>query len=421
MKKILALALALLIVASTAAMTACGNKNNDEPKDPDTEQPGTTDPSVVTFTTVEERTRANVTVEIRLDPSMDVDNVIGSLRVGEIVTRTGISADGTWSRIHMTPAGFDEGDYYVSSNCLEIYTGPEQPEQPENPEDPTDPENPDVTNPENPTTDPEDPENPENPEDPAEPGTSSLMNTEAYTWGTVYTNIRKEASLRSDKVAAIPPNTKVTCVAKEGDWIMVVYGEYDGYVLVDCLALHDPTDSNFSEYTEPKTMVVNTDFLNVRYYPFSQNVAGDIIGSEDAIYSCLGKGDAVTVTGLSADGQWARIRWMDGQSYYVYAKHLSSFTGGTTPSNPGTQTPAVTFTTFTAPTIMYPAGKNVRYYSEADELTAPAGVLSMSDTVKCIAASDDGIWFKVNLSETDTTPYYIKIKDLQSSGKPEPN
>lgn len=414
MKKILALALALLIVASTAAMTACGNKNNDEPKDPDTEQPGTPeDPAGVTFTTVEERTRANVTVEIRLDPSMDVDNVIGSLRVGEIVTRTGISADGTWSRIHMTPAGFDEGDYYVSSNCLEIYTGPEQPEQPENPENPTDPENPDVTDPENPTTDPEDPENPENPENPDEPGTSSLMNTEAYTWGTVYTNIRKEASLRSDKVAAIPPNTKVTCVAKEGDWIMVVYGEYDGYVLVDCLALHDPTDSNFSEYTEPKTMVVNTDFLNVRYYPFSQNVAGDIVGSKDAIYACLAKGDAVTVTGLSADGQWARIQWMDGQSYYVYAKHLSGFTGGTTPSTPGTQTPAVTFTV-DVNEIMYATSSNVRYYSEPDVRTAPVGALSKGDQVECIAMSSDGDWFKIKLSPDATTYYYVLQNGIQS-------
>jgi SH3-like domain-containing protein len=398
-------------------MTACGNKNNDEPKDPDTEQPGTTDPSVFTFTTVEERTRANVTVEIRLDPSMDVDNVIGSLRVGEIVTRTGISADGTWSRIHMTPAGFDEGDYYVSSNCLEIYTGPEQPEQPENPEDPTDPENPDVTDPENPTTDPEDPENPENPEDPAEPEVPSFTAVEAYTWANPYINLREQATSTSRVVTTLSFGSKVQCVAKQGAWIEVIYGEYSGFVHSSYLTLRDPNPSDFTAYTEPKSMVVNTEALYVRYYPFSEDINGEIISSEDSIFGFLSKGDAVTVTGASADNKWASIQRMDGQTYYVYAKYLSGFTGGTTtPSTPGTQTPAVTFTTI-VPTIMYPSSRNVRYYSEADVLTAPVGVLSMSDTVKCIAMSNDGIWFKVNLSETNTTPYYIMQKDLQSNGK----
>lgn len=417
MKKILALALALLIVASTAAMTACGNKNNDDPKDPDTQNP-VTDPSVVTFTSVEERTRATVTVEIRIDPAMDVDNVIGSLRVGEIVTRTGISTDGTWSRIHMSPAGFEEGDYYVASNCLEIYTGPEQPEDPENPDDPTNPENPDdPANPDDPTDpeQPEDPENPEDPDTPDEPETPSFTAVEAYTWANPFVNMRAQADPKAAVVTTLGFGTKVLCVAKSGSWIEVVYGEYSGFVKATYLTLVNPDASDFTVYAEPKTMVVNTEGLTVRYYPFSVDVNDDLITSEDSIFGYVSNGDEVTVTGASADGKWASIRWMDGRTFYVYAKYLSGFTGGTTPSNPGTQTPAVTFTTI-APAIMYPKTSNVRYYSEADVLTAAAGTLSMSDTVKCIAMSNDGVWFKVNLQDNDT-PYYIMQKDLQSNGK----
>ena len=422
MKKILALALALLIVASTAAMTACGNKNNDDPENPGTQDPAT-DPATVTFTAVEERTRATVTVEIRIDPAMDVDNVIGSLRVGEIVTRTGISADGTWSRIHMSPAGFEEGDYYVASKCLEIYTGPEQPEDPETPDDPTDPENPDdpddPANPDDPgdPENPEDPDDPADPEDPDEPETPSFTAVEAYTWGNPYVNMRVQpSSLNSAVVTTVGFGTKVQCVAKSGAWIEVIYGEYSGYIHSMYLTLRDPNASDFVSYAEPKSMVVNTEALSVRYYPFSEDINGDIIDSEDSIFGYLAKGDAVTVTGASSDNKWARIQWMDGQTYYVYAKYLSGFTGGTTPSNPGTQTPAVTFTAI-APAIMYPASSSVRYYSEADILTAPAGTLSMSDTVKCIAMSDDGVWFKVNLSDNDTTAYYILQENLQSNGK----
>ncbi|MBR0443637.1 MAG: SH3 domain-containing protein [Clostridia bacterium] len=425
MKKILSLALALLIVASTMAMTACGNKdkNPDDPKDPDTENPGTqqpADPAEITFTNVDERVKATVTVEIRLDPAMDVDNVIGNLRVGEIVTRTGVSTDGTWSRIRMTPAGFDEGEYYVSSNCLEVYTGPELPEDPTtDPEDPVvDPENPGTTDPEDPTTDPENPGT----TDPEDPATPSFTAVEAYTWANPFVRMRAQSNIGSDVITTVPFGTKVQCVDRIGSWIEVIYGQYSGFIDATYLTLRDPNAGDFTTYNEPKTMVVNTEALTVRYYPFSETITGELIDGNHveqlaSIFSYLKKGDAVTVTGISSDGKWARIQWADGQNYYVYAKNLSGFTGGTTtpstPSMPNTPSPTVTFEAV-APAIMYPTGSNVKYYSTPDTLTVAAGTLSRTDTVVLIAMSIDGEWLKINLSKEDTTPYYVVQAGLKS-------
>ena len=430
MKKILSFALALLILATTVSMTACGkDKNPDDPdtENPDLEQPGDKtpdtpedpppptppdepetpdEPEEIVFTTVDEKVQATVTVELRVAPSVDVDNVIGNLRVGEIATRTGISAD--WSRIRVDAEGFDD-EYYVSSNCLALYTGTTEPTDPDEP-GVTDPDEPGVTDPETPST----------PTDPTE--FVPVVGSE-----TVYV-VASGLNLRTSPTTTDAFNvagsaligTALQRTAKNNEWSRVTYNGGEYYVYSKYVVTKNITGSDFVVLTTPVTTTVTAaQSLHARTIPY---FAEDPDIDEDTSAGILLRGATVTVTAEAPDKSWVRVVMSDGSEAYVNANYLAAYGGassspeGTTPSTPSTPTVTMQFNTLTDPSAFKVKQTGVSAYLQPD-VTALDGAqtLSKDQTVTPTAVSVDGEWYKFYLSATSTTPYYVQVKYLVST------
>ena len=420
MKKLISLLLALLMLATAVSMVGCGkDKTPDDPdaENPDVEQPGDETPDEpdapaepedeIVFTTVDEKVKAIVTVELRVAPSVDIDNVIGNLRVGEIATRTGISAE--WSRIRVEAEGFDD-EYYVSTNCLELYTGTTEPDQSETPDEP---------------------EQPETPDEPETPATDADGFT-AVTPETVYV-ITNGLNLRTAPTTSDPLNiagsaligTALQRTATNGDWSRVTYmgGQY--YVYSKYVVTTDITGSNFITLTSPVvTTVTAAQSLHTRTVPYFADDP-DIDGDTSA--GVLLRGAAVTVVAEAPDKTWVRIRTTEGTECYVKASYLAAYGGATNSpagGNSGTSsgtttptTPAVTFTVLNTPVALYPKEGGVRVYVQPDILSNAVDTLTMSDKIFGVAVSTDGDWYKVQISATDTVFYYVQAAKMQTNGK----
>ncbi|MBO5898593.1 MAG: hypothetical protein J6R04_06245 [Clostridia bacterium] len=428
MKKILSFALALLILATTVSMAACGkDKTPDDPdtENPDVEQPSETpdtpaDPTTpdepvtpdepqtpeeeIVFTTVDEKVQATVTVELRVAPSVDVDNVIGNLRVGEIATRTGVSAD--WSRIRVDAEGFND-EYYVSSNCLALYTGTTEP---------TTPDEPGVTDPETPDT-PSTPETPSTPTDPNE--FVPVVGSETVYVVTSGLNLRTSPtttdSLNIAGSAMIGAALQRT--AKNNEWSRVNYNGKEYYVFSKYVVTKNITGSDFIVLTTPVTTTVTAaQSLHARTIPYFADDP-DIDG--DTAAGVLLRGATVTVIAEAPDKSWVRVIMADGSEAYVNANYLAAYGGastspeGTTPSTP---TVTMQFNTLTEPGSFYVNQAGVSAYLQPD-VTAIDGAqtLSKNATVNPSAVSTDGEWYKFYMSATSTTPYYVQVKYLTSA------
>lgn len=454
LKKILSFTLALLIVGS---MVACKDKTPDEPKDPETpctthedantdykcdkcgaelekpacthedadtdykcdkcgaelEKPACThedndtdykcdkcgaelekpvDPEKpeINFTEVDEQVYALVTVELRREPSADVANVAGELRVNEVVTRIGVSEDGEWSKIRYEAAGL-EGEYYVASNCLALYTAPEQPD------DPDDPVNPPVTDP--------------NEFVQITPSEIVYVTTEAL-------NLRTEPSMNGQVVTKLSFGTKLERIAKnEAGWSVVVYEGKQYYLSSDYVTTEDITGSSFVALDEAVNKTVTADVLKKRTSPWMDP-------TDENVAAYLNKGATVKCVAISPDGHWYRIQDTDGQYYYVGAKYLSGYNPSVTPPVDGgnedqPSKPDVVFTTLTEPQILFAVNKTggVRVYASPDSLTATVTTLTVGTSVKCVAISTDGEWYKVILTPNQTADLYVQVADLESNGK----
>ncbi len=431
LKKILSFTLALLIVGS---MVACKDKTPDEPKDPETpctthedantdykcdkcgaelEKPACThedadtdykcdkcgaelekpvDPEKpeINFTEVDEQVYALVTVELRREPSADVANVAGELRVNEVVTRIGVSEDGEWSKIRYEAAGL-EGEYYVASNCLALYTAPEQPDDPDDPVDP-------------PVTDP-------NEFVQITPSEIVYVTTEAL-------NLRTEPSMNGQVVTKLSFGTKLERIAKnEAGWSVVVYEGKQYYLSSDYVTTEDITGSSFVALDEAVNKTVTADVLKKRTSPWMDP-------TDENVAAYLNKGATVKCVAISPDGHWYRIQDTDGQYYYVGAKYLSGYNPSVTPPVDGgnedqPSKPDVVFTTLTEPQILFAVNKTggVRVYASPDSLTATVTTLTVGTSVKCVAISTDGEWYKVILTPNQTADLYVQVADLESNGK----
>ncbi len=404
LKKFLSFALALLIVGS---MVACKDKTPDEPKDPEPpctthedadtdykcdkcgaelEKPANPEKPEITFTEVNEQVYALVTVELRLKPAADVANVVGELRVNEVITRIGVSEDGEWSKIRYEAAGL-EGEYYVASNCLALYTAPEQP----GPEDP--PVDPPVK----------------------DPNEFVQIDPSEYVYVTDVLNLRAEPSMNGQVVTKLSFGTKLERIAKnEAGWSLVIYEGKQYYLSSEYVTTEDITGSSFIALEEAVTKMVTADVLRVRTSPWM----GPEPGWQGNVVAYLNKGTTVTCVAISPDGHWYRIQDTDGQYYYVGAKYLSGYSGPTNPSVPDDKPtqPTIEFTTI-EPVLMYANKDTVRVYSTPDTLTATVTTLNYGTAVKCIATSSDLEWYKVVLTSDQVGDLYILVSDLASNGK----
>ncbi|MBR5797835.1 MAG: hypothetical protein IKY29_02670 [Clostridia bacterium] len=343
------------------------------------------------FTEVDEQVYALVTVELRREPAADVANVAGELRVNEVVTRIGVSEDGEWSKIRYEAAGL-EGEYYVASNCLALYTAPEQP----GPDDPVVP----------PVTDP-------NEFVQINPSEFVYVTTEAL-------NLRTEPSMNGQVVTKLSFGTKLERIAKnEAGWSVVIYEGNQYYLSSDYVTTEDITGSSFVALEEAVTKTVTADVLKKRTSPWMDP-------TDENVAAYLNKGATVKCVAISPDGYWYRIQDTDGQYYYVGAKYLSGYNGSVTPpvgggdnNNDQPSKPDVVFTTLVEPQILFAVNKTggVRVYASPDSLTATVTTLTVGTSVKCVAISTDGEWYKVILTPDQTASLYIQVADLESNGK----
>ena len=346
------------------------------------------------FTEVDEQVYALVTVELRREPAADVANVAGELRVNEVVTRIGVSEDGEWSKIRYEAAGL-EGEYYVASNCLALYTAPEQP----GPDDPDDPVVPPVTDP--------------NEFVQINPSEFVYVTTEAL-------NLRTEPSMNGQVVTKLSFGTKLERIAKnEAGWSVVIYEGNQYYLSSDYVTTEDITGSSFVALEEAVTKTVTADVLKKRTSPWMDP-------TDENVAAYLNKGATVKCVAISPDGYWYRIQDTDGQYYYVGAKYLSGYNGSVTPpvgggdnNNDQPSKPDVVFTTLVEPQILFAVNKTggVRVYASPDSLTATVTTLTVGTSVKCVAISTDGEWYKVILTPDQTASLYIQVADLESNGK----
>ena len=196
---------------------------------------------------------------------------------------------------------------------------------------------------------------------------------------------------------------------------MVVYNGNQYYLSSDYVTTDDVTGGTFTTLDQPVNKTVTAYTLKIRKSPWMDP-------SDENVFGYLSRGDVVKCVAISPDGAWYRIEHTDGNYYYVGAKHLTGYTGTTTPDAPGSDTPtkpAVTFTQLAAPVVMYTVNKTggVRVYSSPDMLTTPATSLAASTAVYCTEISTDEVWFKVTLAGQPNTYYYILVADLQTGGK----
>ena len=340
MKKILAFALALLVVAAMASCNKDPDPDKDPTQDPDTPPITDTTPDDNTpetpdgdqgsdedtpsnpdedntpggdetdlgdgFTLVNEQVYARITVDLRSAPAVDATNVTNKLRYAQVATRIGVSADGEWSKIL-----FEGNEYYVASNCLNAY----------------DPENPPLGSDSNePIVNPEDIVDPDTGDDqPDAPPAGSDEFVPLEKSETVYViaegalNLRAEPNTTSAVVVKLAFGKSLERVATNGSWSKVIYEGKECYAFSEFLTADDIHATGYTELAAPQTMYVTANSLWVRYYP--SMIEASIVPYTE--HPGLHLGDAVSRVAISPDGSWSRVV-INGNTYYVGSAYLST-------------------------------------------------------------------------------------------------
>ena len=349
MKKILAFALALLVVASMAACSKDPDKDKDpqnpdttpdteqsgddipEPPDgttPDNETPGgetpenpdDTTPGTDTtpenpddetpttptdeFTTVNEQVYARITVDLRSAPVVDANNVVSKLRYAQVATRIGVSDE--WSKVL-----FEGNEYYVASNCLNLY----------------DPANPPVGGEDEPIVNPGDIVDPpvggdDQPDNPPASGSEFVTLPAAETVYVIAEgalNLRAEPSTTSSIVGRVAFGKELERVAINDSWSKVIYEGKECYAFSEFLTSDDIHATGYTELAAPQTMYVTANSLWVRYYP--SMIEASIVPYTE--HPGLHLGDVVSRVAISPDGTWSRVI-INGNTYYVGSAYLST-------------------------------------------------------------------------------------------------
>ena len=318
LKKILAFALALLVVAS---MAAC---QNDQPEETPDDQQGQqtenpTDPSQSTtdpvgdpemtpdpepeddpvvepdpvpadpeagMASVSEQVYATVTVDLRSAPSVDGE-AVAVLRYGQRATRT--KKGETWSKIT-----YQGVEYYVASNCLALYD-----ETVVLPSDKTDEG----------TT--------------VAPDTSEFVKLDApetvYVVADTALNLRAEPHINGEVKLRVGFATKLQRTALNNSWSEVVYNGQTYYAYSEFLTNEQITDEGYTPLAAPQTMYVTASSMWIRYFPSMLEAAKVPYTVMDGLHY----GDAVQVIAISPDNTWAQVV-IAGNEYYVGYQYLST-------------------------------------------------------------------------------------------------
>ena len=175
-----------------------------------------------------------------------------------------------------------------------------------------------------------------------EPVSTSKPSTE-YTWTddtastTVYVRIDalyiRNDTLMDDKTIAGTAKfgDSFTRVKYNDQWTMISYNGKNCYVATAFITT-DNGSVKFDDVAE-KTMYINVEAtLFLRTSTYTKNP--DDTRYEDNIYSSVKRGVAVTQTGVSKNGNWARVKF-EGRTLYCNTAYLSD----TVPSDDTSVTP----------------------------------------------------------------------------------
>ena len=413
MKKLITLAIVAGIL--TASLTSCLSKKGGGNEDTSRKPSGiiTTDPSSITPPTPTSKNPADLTylddnssVYVKVEGAIlrEVANTTKTSTVAKFsgkptdkLTRTGISTDGSWSRVQL------EGvEYYILTSSL--------------------------------TTD-----------DLLAETFAEVTEATGYIYdsdgGSV--NLRTYPSSEnaiSPILSAIKTGTAVTILKTSSSmsgWVQIRADSKTGYVLGKFLKDSAPItlDTDFSkyftEYSEDKTMYVSTEKANLRKIPYSGN---EVKGS---IVETLEKGNSVTVIGEGTvdDSKWYQIDWVvkgtDGapdqnETYYLHATTLSATaTASTSLEDYMTSYPALTSSTKT----MYVSTNSLNGRStpavEKDDDGNSVNIvkeLKKKDQVNVVAIGlfDGTVWALAQ--DTNSSFYFVSYAYLTTDpdGKPVP-
>lgn len=162
-------------------------------------------------------------------------------------------------------------------------------------------------------------------EDGTEQAEESDSETEAQSEQTVYTldkvNVRVSADANSDRIGSVEKGTAIGLIGTEGDWSIVDYGGYHGYIKSEYLTTEAPgtdtgtdTDASAEETTDTAeeasngiaegTVITLQDSVNVRS---GMSETAERIGTAY-------RGEKVTVVMSYSEG-WTKVTWNNKTGY----------------------------------------------------------------------------------------------------------
>ena len=153
-------------------------------------------------------------------------------------------------------------------------------------------------------------------------------------------NIRKEADASSPVCLAVSAGTAVTKTGQNGNWIKVSADGVKGYIYKDYLSSKktSPVSSSSASKSSSdsgkasnsgKASRINSSDVNLRTKP----------NSDCKVKAVLSEGETVTI--LSTEGNWKKIRTEDGSKGYVYSSYVGTKTTSTKSSAKKTKADAL--------------------------------------------------------------------------------
>ncbi|MGL5416455.1 MAG: SH3 domain-containing protein [Clostridium sp.] len=208
-------------------------------------------------------------------------------------------------------------------------------------------------------------------------------------------NVRAKASTNSSKLGILTKGTKVTVLAKEGNWSKISFNGKTGYVSSQYLSMTMNQGTQTKPQMENKMMMVTSNGLNVR-------AKASMNSSKLGV---LTKGTKVTV--LAKEGNWSKISF-NGKTGYVSSQYLSMTMNQGTQTKPQMENKMMT---------VVPNGLNVRAKASMD--SSKLGVLTKGTKVTVLAK--EGNWSKISFNGKTgyVSSQYLSMNQMMGQAKPQ--
>ena len=234
-------------------------------------------------------------------------------------------------------------------------------------------------------------------------GTGSLTNT-------TFLHFRKEATIDSSIISTLNENSKITVLAKDGEWYKVEVNGQVGYVYGYYLKVTPNKASNTSNGSQSNDTssdvkgigtgsLVNTTFLH-----FRKEATID-----SSIISTLNENSKITV--LAKDGEWYKVE-VNGQVGYVYGYYLKVTSNGTS-NNSNNNSGNSQQDNNTVNSIGTGSLVNTTFLHLRQEPTVNSNIIStLNENSKINVIAKEGYWYKVEVNGKIgyVDGYYLNVK-----------